>query len=122
MSRAPGARTSARRPGRWVAAVAVLVWSAGCTIGGEPDPVVHVDESDFSPVLCLGSHRLAFVGEAITLDASRSWVRGGGAAPDGDWDVLGDTLSGPGPYDVTFDTPGLYEITYTVGGVRLKVF
>ena len=84
--------------------------------------VATVDDADWQPVLNLGTHRIAFVDEAISFDALRSFYRGeglgAGTVTGGDWtfeDADTPTASGIGPHSVSWDTPGLYDVTYTVG-------
>src|SRR5262245_224824 len=85
-----------------------------------PDAITEeVEPDDWSPVLNIGPDRLAFVDEAITFDASRSWLQGGDALDDGDWNFQTPSgtvvVNGLGPHDFSWDEAGLYTVTFTAG-------
>lgn len=77
------------------------------------------DAADFKPVVNIGPHRLAFAGEAIVFDASRSFAVQGGSVGSFAWSFpsgSSTTASGAGPHSISWATPGLYEITCSSGG------
>ena len=89
-------------------------------VTGEPTQSTYIRPNDLRPVLNIGSHRLAFVGEPITFDASRSWRRDGTNVTGGTWSFVGGTpasASGVGPHQVSWSAPGLYTVSYSNSGV-----
>lgn len=74
--------------------------------------------NDYDPIINMGPHRLGFIGEPLTFDSSLSFK-----VPNDDnmpssmvWSFSGgspSTASGPGPHEVEWAAPGLYEVTCT---------
>ena len=78
-------------------------------------------DADFDPVVNIGSNRLAFIGEAIDFDASRSFRIHNDSVALGtpSWSFSGastTSATGFGPHTIMWSTPGLYDVTCTIDG------